>query len=579
MGMGDESEWAGPEGENNGLGSQFGWGSPFFFDTSTPGQTMPTRGLRPSLARTHSRSSSGASSKMVVNLQLTQKDLVQPKIDKARRTSHPHEVRHHSLAITPIASSERCSRISFTSIPMFHSLSRIFFRKIIDRGIVQPNARANVSRTGSTVHVQPREQVTGAQPRRATNPPPARGGRPKAGFTIATSTVASDDEDEWVSSESGGATPLDDASGDEASGKKTPQEVSPATPVDHVGQRAKGQNPAHVPGTTPRAEPAPPRPRVQTNGFAPTRPTHGAAAQAMRISSSPEPSQYPQLGWDPYRQQRPKKPRLQPADTTQVAPQQSLPHLSRQPPTPSHIPDQTLPPKPPRTPDAVPGVGGVRTEPPTPTSPRSGHYQTHRVRPSSTRSLIAEHALRPHPLIRGQSFGHGHLAPLKVSSDAAQAQLSSSPPSVCAVSTSPTSIRTIHTPSQTASPGRHFSNAIFRRPSTSSAHSVATLPVTPHTPAERVRTMSTLSTASSSAALSSLAHLPTRGSVAASQNASLVVHFPPQDPHSHPETVHAFLPPPYVTPHFTVLQWRSPICESHDKVVRARESQRRRHRT
>jgi len=502
---------------------------------------------------------------MVVNLQLTQKDPVQPKIDKARRTSHPHEVRHHSLAINP-------------HVPL--PFSYFFSEEIVDCGIVQPNARANVSRTGSTVHVQPREQVTGAQPRRATGPPPARGGRPKAGFTIATSAVGSDDEDEWVSSESGAATPLDDASGDEGSGKKTPQEVSPATPVDHVGQRAKGQNPAaHVPGTTPRAELAQPRPRVQTNGFAPTRPTHGAAAQVARISSSPEPSQYPQQEWGPYRhQQQPKKPRPQPADTTQAAPQQSLPHLSRQPPTPSHIPVQTLPLKPPRTPDAVPGVSGVRTEPPTPTSPRSDHYRTHRFRPSSTRSLIADHALRPHPLIRGQSFGHGHLAPLAVSSDAAQAQLSSSPPSG-RVSTSPTSIRTVHTPPQAASPGKHFSNAIFRRPSTSSAHSVATLPVTPRTPVERARTMSTLSTTSSSAALSSLAQLPTRASIAASQNAPLVVHFPPQDPHSHPETVHALLPPPYVTPHFTVLQWRSPICESHDKVARARESQRRRHRT
>ena len=551
---------------------------------------MPTRGLRPSLARTHSRSSSAGSSKMVVNLQLTQKDPVQPKIDKARRTSHPHEVRHRSLAIIPTASSERCSQIfcphQFPSFPLL--LVFFFPGEIADRGTVQPNPRANVSRTGSTVHVQPREQVTGAQPRRATNPPPSRGGgRPRAGFTLATSTVGSDDEDEWVSSESGAATPLDDASGDEGSGKKTPQEVSPATPVDHVGQRVKGESPAaaataaHVPGTTPRAELGQARPRVQTNGFAPTRPTHGAAAQAARISSSPEPSQYPQQEWESYRQQQqqPKRPRPQPADKAQAAPQKSLPHLSRQPPTPSsHIPDQSLPLKPPRTPDAVPGVTGVRTEPPTPTSPRSDHYHTHRVRPSSTRSFIADHALRPHPLIRGQSFGHGHLAPIKVSSDAAQAQLSSSPPSG-RVSTSPTSIRTVNTVSQTSSPGRHFSNAIFRRPSTSSAHSAATLPVTPRTPIERGRTMSTLSTASSSAALSSLAHLPTRGSAAASQNAPLAVYFPPQDPHSHPETVHVLLPPPYVTPHFTVLQWRSPICESHDKVGRARESQRRRPRT
>jgi hypothetical protein len=56
---------------------------------------MPSRGPRPSLVRTHSRSSSGGSSKLVYNLQLTHKDpVVQSKIDKARRTSHTFEVRH-----------------------------------------------------------------------------------------------------------------------------------------------------------------------------------------------------------------------------------------------------------------------------------------------------------------------------------------------------------------------------------------------------------------------------------------------------------------------------------------------------
>ncbi len=394
----------------------------------------------------------------------------------------------------------------------------------------------NVSRTGSTVHVQAaREQVTAPAPRRTTHLQPPRGGRPKAGFTIAASTVGSDEEDEWVSSESGAATPMDDASGDE-------------------------QNPALVPGTTSRAEVTQPRPRVQTNGFVPTRPTH-ITVPPTRLSDLPETSQYPPQEWDPYRQQ---------PDTAKPAP---LPK-SRQPPTSSHIPDQiiTSTSKPlVRTLESTPVVGGARTEPPTPTSPRSEHNSTGRVRPSSTRSLIADHALRPHPLIRGQSFGHGHLAPLKVSSDAAQAQLSSSPPPGRSASTSPPSIRTIHTPVQSASPGRQFSSSIFRRPSTSSSHSAATLPVQP-----RARTISALSATSSSAALSSLSHLPTRGAVATSQNAPLVVHFPPQSAHTHPETVHALLPPPYVTPHFTVLQLRSPICESHERVARARESQRRR---
>ncbi|KAH9983610.1 hypothetical protein BJV74DRAFT_849661 [Russula compacta] len=463
---------------------------------------MPTRGLRPSLARTHSRSSSGASSKVVLNLQLTSKDPVQSKIDKARRTSHT----------------------------------------------LEPTARANVSRTG--------KQVTGgAAPRRGVNTHPSRGGKLRAGFTIASSTAGSDDEDAWVSSESGAATPLHDASGDEASGKKTPKEPSPTTPVDPAGQQAKGQNPAFVPSTTPRAEPALPRPRVRTNGFAPTRLPH-VAAPAAPIPPTSEPSQQPQQEWDDYCLQA-KQPHPQPVTAHS--------HHPRHRSTLSRILDHPLSPKSlPRTPEAVPLVSAARTEPPTPTSPRSDNdnYAGGRPRPSSTRSFIADHALRPHPLIRGQSFGHGHLAPL-------MAQLSSSPPPGCATSTSPTSIRTVHTPMQTPSPGKHFPNAIFRRPSTSSAHSVATLPLTP---VERGRAISMLSTASasSSAAVSSLAHLPTRAATATPPNAPLVVHFPPQGPHAHPETSHALLPPPY---------WRSPICESHDRVAHARESPRRRRGT
>jgi len=90
--------------------------------------------------------------------------------------------------------------------------------------------------------------------------------------------------------------------------------------------------------------------------------------------------------------------------------------------TSSHIPDQIICSKLlVRTPETSPVVGGARTESATPTSSRSEHYSTGRVRPPSTCSLVADHALRPHPLICGQSFGHGHLAPLKVSSDAAQA--------------------------------------------------------------------------------------------------------------------------------------------------------------
>ncbi|KAI9452486.1 hypothetical protein BJY52DRAFT_1418674 [Lactarius psammicola] len=459
---------------------------------------MPTRAHRPTLARTHSRSSSGGSNKVVLNLQLTQKDPVLPKIDKARRTSHTFE----------------------------------------------PAGRANVLRTGSTVRVQSREHVPSAAPRRAvTNPLPPRGGKPKAGFTIAASTVGSDDEDEWVSSESGAATPLDDASGDEGSGKKTPQEQQSAatTPVDPTGN---GQNAAFVPSTTPRAESTQPRPRVQTNGFTVRQPP--VTAPTARIPSPSKPPHHSQQEQEPYRQQQPKHPSPQPTDAPQIITQQ-FPLQQQLAHPPPRILDQRSPTSPPRTPEPVPHVSGARTEPPTPTSPRSDRHSSGKARPASTRSLIADHshaALRPHPLIRGQSFGHGHLAPLKVTPDAAQAR--------------------------TRTSQARFSVAP-RRPS---ARSVSTLPVMqqPLTPVERARTTSTLSTTSSSTAFSSLAHFPTtRGSsaaaaaaaaavaVATAQTPPLVVHFPSQNAHAPPETVHTLLPPPYVTPHFTILQWRSPI--------------------
>ncbi len=98
-----------------------------------PGRTMPSRGLRPSLVRTHSRSSSGGSSKVVYNLQLTHKDpMVQSKIDKARRTGHTFEVRHCSPTITPLHLSERCSQnvVHATSIFFW------FFLRIISESCV-----------------------------------------------------------------------------------------------------------------------------------------------------------------------------------------------------------------------------------------------------------------------------------------------------------------------------------------------------------------------------------------------------------------------------------------------------------
>ncbi|KAJ7647527.1 hypothetical protein FB45DRAFT_1019760 [Roridomyces roridus] len=181
-------------------------------------------------------------------------------------------------------------------------------------------------------------------------------------------------------------------------------------------------------------------------------------------------------------------------------------------------------------------------------------------RPLSTHSVVRTE-LRPHPLIRGQSYGQpatltpkpSPLEPVAVTEEAeASGQLSTSPTSTSPSSPYPT---------------------LNRRSSVSSAHSVATL-ATPYSPhlqrAPRNRTFSTLSAASSSAALSSLAHFPTGSR---HQPSHVLAFFSP--PHPVPvEAIHPLLPPPYVHNHLTVVARRTPIHDAFDRVVRARQSVR-----
>ncbi|KAJ7078877.1 hypothetical protein B0H15DRAFT_1000280 [Mycena belliarum] len=204
----------------------------------------------------------------------------------------------------------------------------------------------------------------------------------------------------------------------------------------------------------------------------------------------------------------------------------------------------------------TPSTPVADTPPPsqTPSPSRKRHS-----RPMSTHS-IAKPELRPHPLIRGQSFGQPCLAPkpspllpVAVTRDADVAgQLSTSP---------------------TSSPASAF--PLTRRTSISSARSVATvaspLPPPRSVREARNRTFSTLSTASSSAALSSLTHLPT---VSRPPTPQMIAFFPPPNPHVHLDAIHPLLPPPYVHNHLTVLARRTPIREAFDRVVRARQTAR-----
>ncbi|KAJ7497092.1 hypothetical protein FB451DRAFT_1386410 [Mycena latifolia] len=198
----------------------------------------------------------------------------------------------------------------------------------------------------------------------------------------------------------------------------------------------------------------------------------------------------------------------------------------------------------------------------TPPSQAPSPSRRRHSRPMSTHS-VGKPELRPHPLIRGQSFGQPNLTPkpspllpLAVTRDADVAGQ---------LSTSPTA--------SLSSPTSSFPSALTRRTSISSARSVATV-ATSHPPPRAVRearnrTFSTLSAASSSAALSSLTHLPT---VSRPPTPQMIAFFPPVNPHVHLDAIHPLLPPPYVHNHLTVLARRTPIREAFDRVVRARQT-------
>ena len=209
------------------------------------------------------------------------------------------------------------------------------------------------------------------------------------------------------------------------------------------------------------------------------------------------------------------------------------------------------------------------------------------TRPPSTHSVTSRTdgiSLRPHPLIRGHSYGHGApfaakpapLAPLTmVSSDAAQAQLSSASSPSSLRAGSPTSIRTA-SPNH-SSPSSSEARRQLRRTSTSSSRSTATMPAQSAGQAQlsrsnhdRQRTLSTISSSSSFAALSSLAMRSTPSPPRESTH--FTSHFPPAEQQQNLEAIHPLLPPPYLNTHISILTYRNPVAESYDRIMRAKQA-------
>ncbi|OBZ67095.1 hypothetical protein A0H81_12965 [Grifola frondosa] len=464
-----------------------------FHFTST---NMPPRGHRSSSGqlRAHSRTSSGGSSKLALNLQFTQKDVPPPRIlDKTKKSPHIH----HEVAARA--------------------------------------TNAQHQRTSSGIRVQSRENIQPAALRRAPTPAaPAKppGPKQKVGFSIASPSEG--DDDEWVSSESGAATPEDESDVE-------------TTPIE------------------PPVQPSIPRPVItHVNGFA----NHDIETPRAELVSLPRVDTA-----------RPSQPPLSPApaarDSAQL--QQSQVLHGPQPRQPERN-DQRLPQAEPR----------VLIQQPTPTITKA-RSETHSP-PRKSPDIRPKRQM--HRCVRTRSSGGKltascgvftakpvALAPLTtVLSESAQAQMSTLSSPSSQRGGSPSSIKTASaSPNQSSPSSSSPAHRQLRRTSTSSARSTATLPALPSASQaqlsksnhDRQRTLSTISSASSVAALSHFALLstpsPPRTPI------QITVHFPPAEQTAHLEAIHPLLPPPYLSAHLTVLANRNPIAESYDRVIRAKQ--------
>ncbi|KAJ6593670.1 hypothetical protein B0H19DRAFT_1056174 [Mycena capillaripes] len=362
-------------------------------------------------------------------------------------------------------------------------------------------ARAH-SRSGSATKLPINLQFTQKKVLPRPKQPPHGGGKQRAGFHIAS--PGDEEEEDWVSSESGAVTP-------------NPHNEEDS---DLESTESNDNRPVAVRRAPEPPQRAPDLPRVATARPADFRP-------------------------------EPEAPRSQPERRAPTTPRTAEPRIETRIDT--------------GTPAANGTANGYREPPLTPsTAPPSqtpSPSLRRQSRPMSSHSMYKPE-LRPHPLIRGQSFGQPSLAPKP------------SPLLPIAVTTNP-DVATHLTASPSTSPTSPLPSALTRRTSISSARSVATIATTHPQPRSvreaRHRTFSTLSSASSSAALSSLTHLP---AVSRPPSPQMIAFFPPTNPHVRVEDIHPLLPPPYVTNHLTVLARRAPIREAFDRVARARQSAR-----
>ncbi|KAL5528653.1 hypothetical protein ACEPAF_7789 [Sanghuangporus sanghuang] len=429
----------------------------------------------------------------------------------------------------------------------------------------------------SNSRIRSKEQITVTH-KRAHAPPSNKGKQPQTqnrpqrpNFSIARSDDTADSDDEWVSSESGAATPQihhavdtdEDAEETNTGGRGTVMPVERQRAIDEslppenrmnggnniYGKADRAPNRFDDDVTTPRAELDVDLTRVET-----VRPD-AAAGTAAAVLAPPTSRQDEMIP--------PPVVRVQ-AQSTPATPVPTSP-----PPPVLEQPTAKAPP-----------VRQVRSEAPSPTQLRqkSAAKRTTFVRHTSTHGDV-KRDMPPHPLIRGQSY-HGaalrpaRLAPLTVNSEAAQAQLTTSP-STPSRAGSPSYFSTSFRESPTGASTDSQDRLPSRKNSISSLHSVTTLPAPASSRLvggwgrpDRTRTLSTISTSSSSAALTALSSLPT---MSRPSSPPLVVYFPAENRRDPNEGFHQLLPPQYLATHMTVLTKYNPLYDSYERVMRAKQ--------
>ena len=380
--------------------------------------------------------------------------------------------------------------------------------------------------------MESRERIAALQQKRARTPVAKgkqRQGQGAKGLTIAQSRDDEEDDNEWISSESGAATPqnveLEDTSSATDKNMMSPHADLTNGVADRLTNGVEEL-------TTPRAE-------VQLEL---------TCVDTARPDSSPT-SRVQTQG-----QAQPPVVRIQPQTTP------SFPELPS--PTPTE-PSEQMP------------VRHTRSEAPSPSDLR--HKPTPKRHPlirHSSNYAGSKVEMPPHPLIRGKSLQGSALkpaalVPLYVNNESAQAQLLAFPSSRSASTTYQSFYQS---PSETSTISGD--RLLSRKGSISSLHSIATLPApsrlnSSRTKGDRTQTLSSISTSSSSAALTALNMLP---ATSRPGTPPMIVRFPYSSKRDAHDAYHHLLPPPYLASYMSLSNKYNPLLDSYERVMRAKNT-------